>query len=154
MCLAPSRLAYFNMANSLVFSGLEELRTALRNLPAELAADASQIVQRRAENVATSVKAAYPSRTGNLRAGVKLTHVDQGKYSAGVIVKSSAKHAWLYEYGSETRTYTTIHGVKHPTGKMPPRPTFVPIVQRQRRAMWEDLAGLLREHGLLVTGTP
>lgn len=136
--------------NQLRFDGLAELREQLRNLPAELTAEASRMVDATANAAAVEIRTAYGEHnlTGNLQGGVTVTHTEGGKWSAGAIVKSSAKHAWLFENGSQAR-HTDIGANR---GSMPPRHTFVPIVARSRRVMWERLKTMLVRHGLQVSG--
>jgi len=136
------------MPNRLVFDGLSELREALRNLPAELAGEAQHIVEGAANGAAASIKAAYPVRTGNLRDHLTVTHVDQGKYSAGAIVKNTAKHAALFESGTQAR-HTDIGANR---GSMPPGHVFIPRVTKARRQMYTVLKDLLVRKGLLVSG--
>jgi len=136
------------MSNRLVFDGLSELREALRNLPAELAVEASHIVEGAANGAAAAIKRDYPVRTGNLRDHLVVTHVDQGKYSAGALVKNTAKHAALFEIGTQAR-HTAIGANR---GTMPPGHIFVSRVMQARRRMWEDLKDLLVRKGLVASG--
>lgn len=136
------------MSNTLRFDGLAELREQLRNLPAELTAEASRIVDGAANGAAAEIKAAYPVYTGNLRDHLVVTHTEGGKWSAGAIVKNTAKHAWLVEHGSQAR-HTDIGANR---GSMPARPIFVPAVMRARRRMYESLKQLLVRNGFQVSG--
>lgn len=142
------------MSNRIVFSGLEELRAALRALPETLTAEASSIVEGAANAMADAVKRDYPiGPTGHLAGGVHVTHFDRGKFSAGAIVKNAAKHAYIFENGTEARHYYTKRGVIHPTGKMPPGHVFIPLAVRWRRQMWERLAAMVKRNGLQVSGS-
>lgn len=138
------------MAGTLRFDGMSEFRAALRRLPDELKAEASHIVEATANGVAAQVKQNYPTgKTGNLVRGVTVTHFEGGKVSAGAIVKSVAKHAWLYEHGSKVRR--TGRGANR--GQMPEAPEskqMIPIVVRARRRMTEQLIGLLQRNGFTV----
>lgn len=136
------------MSVELHWSGLEELRAELRRLPAELTGEASHIVEGAANAAAADIKAAYPVRTGNLRDGLTVTHFDQGRFSAGAIVKNKAKHAYIFEIGTQTR-HTAIGANR---GSMPPGRVFIPRVIRARRRMYELLKALLVRKGLLVSG--
>lgn len=136
----------------LVFNGLAELKAALLHLPADLTGEATHLVDGIANGAAADLKAAYPERTGHLRAGVSVTHVDRGTFSAGAIVKSTAPHAWLFDNGSQARHYITKNGKTHVTGAMPPTHVFVKTLVEARRRMWEQLRGLLERHGLVVSG--
>ena len=74
--------------------------------------------------------------------------MDSGKYSAGAIVKNRAKHAYIFENGTQAR-HT---GLGYNRGAMPPGHVFIPEIVRRRRGMYEKLAEMLRQHGLQVPG--
>lgn len=133
--------------NRLRFDGLDELRAQLRALPRELADEGSSIVTGSAETAASLVRAAYPEKTGRLRRGVKVVKATSGPYGAGVVLVSAARHAHLIEFGTAVRHSR----IRKDLGRMIERPIFIPIVQRSRRAMYEQLAELLERHGLRVT---
>ena len=135
------------------FVGLEELKTALRNLPAELTSEGGHIVEGRANGAAATIKGGYPSRSGELRDKLTVEHT-RSRFGARSIVRNSSKYADEFEHGSEARHYVTKNGVKHLTGKMPPNPLFTQTVIRARRAMYDDLRGLLTRAGLQVSGEP
>jgi hypothetical protein len=133
--------------NRLVFEGLDELRAALRNLPTHLAAEASRPVMAAANAAAATIKAGYPVRTGKLRDGLTVETID-APFQAGAIVKNRARHAAIFEYGTQAR-HTAIGANR---GAMPPGHVFVPAIVRNRRRMYEELKGLLERNGLQVTG--
>jgi len=132
------------------WDGLAELRTSLRNLPTELTAEASGIVQRAAEDAATDIRAGYQAhrRTGNLADHVKVVPLSVGPFGAGVQVKSTAKHAAIFEHGTELR-HTSLGANR---GAMPPGRVFIPAVIRRRRSMYDKLKALLVNKGLEVHG--
>lgn len=134
--------------NRLVLNGLDELRQALRTLPADLTAEASHLIEGVANGAAADIKAAYPVRTGNLRNHLTVTHFERGRFSAGAIVKNTAKHASIFEHGTQAR-HTAIGAHR---GSMPPGHVFVPRMIRARRRMYQGLKDLLSRHGLLVSG--
>jgi hypothetical protein len=142
------------------FDGLAELREQLRNLPSELTAEASRIVDATANAAAVEVRTEYGRHniSGDLQSGVIVTHIDQGKYSAGAILKSTSPHAWLFDNGSQARHYFSKNGKEHETGKMwgriPPTHVFVRIVTRARRSMFGKFKDMLVRNGLTVTGEP
>lgn len=137
------------MANSvsLRMEGLKELRQALRDLPEHLRDEARDIVLNRAETARAAVDAAYPERTGRLKRGLTLK-TEYSAFGVSVLLRNRAPHAHLFEYGTQAR-HTSIGANR---GSMPARPTFIPIVSRQRRAMYEELIELLRREGLTVMG--
>ena len=64
-----------------------------------------------------------------------------------MVLKSAAPHAWLYEHGSVAR-HTKLG---RPRGVMPGNPVFVRNVIKFRRQMWQNLATMMKDHGLGVT---
>lgn len=136
------------MSTKFVFEGLEELKKALQALPDELTDEAREIVRTAATDAAEDIKAAYPVRTGNLRSHVFVTQFDRGRLSTGFVVKNTAKHANIFESGSQAR-HTAIGANR---GAMPPGHVFVPRVIRYRRRMWAGLKAMLVAYGLVVSG--
>jgi hypothetical protein len=137
------------MANRFRWTGLDELREELRNLPQDLTAEASDIVNQSAEGAAEFIRAAYPERTGNLKRGVVVVHQEAGKWGAAKIVKNTAKHAYIFENGSQARH----NAIGANRGAMPPGNVFVPRIVRARQQMYRTLAAMLETHGLKVSGT-
>jgi hypothetical protein len=146
--------------NSFTLHGWAEFREALRTLPAYLTGEAAKIVDASANSAAVAIRTEYGrhSRTGNLQAGVVVELRTTGRFGLRAMVWSKAKHAHLFEYGTEARHYITQHGEKHPTGRMwgktPAAPVFIPTMRRTRRDMYARLKDLLVRQGLLVTGDP
>lgn len=140
------------MANRWVWDGLEELKRDLRNMPSELSGDASEIVVSAAQEAAGEIRAEYEShrRTGNLANHVKVEVIQGGQFGAGAIVKSTAKHAHIFENGTQAR-HSAIGANR---GAMPPGHVFIPIVVRKRREMYSELRSLLTDKGLAVSGEP
>jgi hypothetical protein len=131
--------------NKLEMHGLEELREALRRLPEELAREAEDIIDNRGELAMAEIIQSYPRRTGNLRKGVRIRNIA----GRGRRVTSNAFHAHLYERGTKLRR--TKRGWNR--GRMPARPTVVPVAIRHRRLMEQELVDLLVRHGFIVTRT-
>lgn len=134
--------------NRIHWDGLEELRRVLRALPADLAVEASGIVLSHAEGAAREIRAAYPTRTGNLRNGVVVSKQAAGRYGTGVLVKNSAPHAFIFEHGTQARH----NAIGANRGSMPPGNVFIPRVIRWRRKMYEALKALLQKNGLIPVG--
>lgn len=134
--------------NRFVWEGLAELRAELRNLPATLAGEASHEVIGAANGAAADIKAAYPVRTGNLRDHLTVEALPTTGATAGALVKNTARHALLFEHGTQAR-HTDIGANR---GAMPAGHVFVPRVIRARRRMYQALADLLRRQGLQVSG--
>lgn len=135
------------MSVSLRYTGLAEMYADLRALPAHLRTEGAAIVVDEGAQAFNEIIEAYPSRTGNLKRGMKLeTHPSE--FGMRVILRNVAKHAWLYENGTQVR-HTDLgqnRGFAHPAH------VFVPRIIRHRRAMYARLAALLASTGLKVTG--
>jgi len=136
--------------NRLKFDGLAEFRAALRQLPAELAGEASHDVESAANSAAVAIRVGYGAhrRTGTLQESVVVEHLSAGPFGAGSMVKVTAPHAHLFENGTQAR-HTSIGANR---GSMPPGHVFIPAVVRARRAMYERLKALLVRNGLMVSG--
>ena len=138
------------MGASVKWSGLDEFIAELRNLPADLAADGSAIVTDTAEEARDAIVAAYPHRTGNLKKDVRLTVRTAGRFGAAVVVRSAAKHAHIFEIGTQAR-HNKLGANR---GSMPAGNIFVPIAIRKRRLMYERLKRMMQDKGLSVSGEP
>lgn len=133
--------------------GLDEFLRELRDLPADLTAEADTIVTESAGNVAALARAAYPAPTADsrgvtLRDGVRVEAVDAGPLGAASRVRNTAPHARMYEYGTAVRR--TSQGWNR--GAAPAHHVLVPIAVRERRAMYRALADLLERRGAIVAG--
>jgi hypothetical protein len=128
--------------------GLDELRELLRRLPEELRDEARGIIKQEADDAKDQIFAEYPEHTGNLRDHLYVSMKDHSRFGVGATVRNTAKHAWIFENGTQAR-HTAIGADR---GAMPPGHVFIPIVIRRRASMMNRLADLLRQHGLQVTG--
>ncbi len=136
------------MSASLTFTGMEELKAALRNLPAHLAQEAAGIVTGHADAAASNVRAAYARKTGALRQGVKVDKAVVNGAGASARVRSTGRLAYIYENGTEVpRRWKNGKS----TGRMPATHAFVRAVVPERRAMVDDLIALVEREGLTVT---
>jgi hypothetical protein len=133
--------------NRIQFTGLDALQQALRSLPADLARQGGTIVAASTASAGAAVVAAYPEVSGNLKSHVKVT-VEQTQFGTIGRVRSTAKHAFIFENGTQTRQTSLGHN----RGAMPPGNVFVPTVVRTRRAMVQQLIQLVNDQGLRVTG--
>jgi hypothetical protein len=129
------------MSATLEIRGLDEFKAQLLNLPAYLGSQAAPIVVQHGREAEAAIVAAYPAVTGNLKRGVKLTVLNSGSHGATVKVRSGAPHAWLYEHGRCRWGSVTT----------PPAFVFIPTMERTRRAMYHQLATLMRNAGLTVS---
>jgi hypothetical protein len=147
--------------DQLRWNGLTELRTALRNLPDNLTMEAAHILIGTANSVAVRVRGNYGIHnvTGTLqnRVGVEETAA-RSRYGVMTRVVSRAPHAHIFEKGVPNRR-TTRGGTKYyrrsaNRGRMPRPPRehrFIPTVADARERMYDQVADLLRRHGLTVT---
>jgi hypothetical protein len=135
--------------NKLAWDGMDEFKAALRKLPKELSDDGGDIVVDHATEAGSDIRAQYEASavSGNLAAHVKVD-VQQTAAGARALVKSTAKHAVIYENGTQVRKNAAGKNL----GAMPPAHVFVPTVIRARRAMTAKLIDLLERAGLEVSG--
>src|SRR6187431_1339941 len=136
------------MNADLKIAGLDELRAALKKLPADLQREASVIVQAQAEQMAVDVQGAFPlGPTGNLRSQVRVALSSDvvGGVSANVL--ATAKHSHIYEKGTAARSWK--NGKR--TGVMPAGNKFIPIAILRRRVMVAALVDVVERAGLTVT---
>ena len=127
------------------FDGMIEMIDDLRRMPTEVEKAASWHVQEAAETMASEVRGEYPTVTGNLVRGVKVTRINAFR----AVVRSTARHSSLYERGTVERKHASGKGV----GKMPkPDPTvFIPAAIKARRHMTEQLVRVVEAqtvHGM------
>lgn len=136
--------------NKLILEGLDDFKAALRKLPTELRDEAADVVEHAAEVAASSLRQSYPrGDSGNLRAGVKVTH-ERSTFGVSSTVKSTSPHAHLWEFGSQIRK--TRQGWNRGRSKEHKPDGLVPIAQRERKRMRGPLADLVRKAGFEVTG--
>lgn len=142
---------------AVTITGLDELREQLRNLPAELTAEASNIVLAAANGAEADMRAEYPP--GTLRESLAVTPKDTGgAFAAGVTLKNTSKVAFWWDNGTEARHYFTASGVRHETGAMwgrqPAPHTFVRnAIKARRDVMYPQLIRMLVQAGLVVSGS-
>lgn len=139
--------------NALEIKGLEELREALKKLPPELVTEGGAIVQAHAAETARLIEASYPvGPTGNLKSHVVMD-VQTDAVSAVARVRSTAKHAWIFEHGTKQRAWKSKPD--RTTGTMPQHKntaSFVDIAVRRRALMTAALIELVERAGLTVSG--
>lgn len=136
------------MSNRLTYDGMEEFKAALRQLPVELSRDGGDIVVRRSQEALDEIVEQYQnhSHSGNLASHVRL-EVQQQSAGARAVLKSTAKHAVIFENGTQVRKNAAGKNL----GAMPPAHIFVPTARRKRAEMVEDLVDLLKRAGLEVS---
>ncbi len=138
----------------LTFEGINELRDGLQKLPQDLAEKAARVVQATARQVGQELQFNYPrGKTGNLKAGVRVSIDGSTSVSAKGVVRSAAPHAHLYEkYTGNVRR--TNNGASR--GVMPASPDdkrLGPRASRARQRMYAQLIEIVEGEGLTVTVT-
>jgi hypothetical protein len=140
------------MSATFTWDGLQELRDALRNLPSELTGEGRTIIEGHGARAVASIIAGYPEKSGKLKRGVAVSTIEgSGQFFAGVIVRNKVKYAGWYEFGTASR-HTAAGWPRGAVPKSSPGRVFVPAMERERRAMWPDLRGLLERNGLVASG--
>lgn len=136
------------MSARVTIDGLDELRSALRNLPRDLEEEAGEIVLNAAHEAKAHIR--YPRRTGKMASRLVVRTLSGGSFGAAAEVRNTDPLAHIFERGSQAR-HTRIGANR---GSMPPGNVFVPVVIRKRREMFEKLKALLVRHGATVSGEP
>lgn len=126
------------MATTFRLAGLEEYVAALRDLAPGLANDVRGDQQAEAQSAAQALRAAYPSRTGQLRASVQVRTLG---------TNSPAKVAT-----EVTVTAPYVRFVEFGTRNTRPQPTFGPTMRRSREAFLQDMKSAVRARGLKTEG--
>lgn len=90
---------------AVTWEGLAEFVAQVEGLPAKVTDEASAITLEAAKQAADDIRAIYPEHTGNLRRGVRVSRRTPGGYRAEAVVRSTAPHAMLYEYGTAERSF-------------------------------------------------
>jgi hypothetical protein len=142
------------MSARVEWDGLEELKAALRALPAELAAEAAHIVEAKANQADADVTAVYGQHvvTGHLRDRQTVTETQAGPFGVAFEVKNPDPIAWLFDNGSEARHWLGGKSTGVMWGHTPPTHVFVRSMMRRRREMYAQLKALLERKGLVVSG--
>lgn len=130
------------------WQGLDELERQLAALPETVTAEADPIAERSATSAAATMRADYPFRTGELRAGVQVRQAAHDPTRIRWSVVNLHPLATIFEYGTQAR-HTELGAFR---GSMPAGKVFIPTAQRARAQMYEQLRELLRAQGAIVTG--
>lgn len=143
------------MSAKLKLDGVAPLAETLRGLPTELRDGAIPIVGEAVDVAEAEIGAAYPERSGNLRAGLRQDRAGGGlNTGARIVLKNTAKHAFLFETGSEYRhpdpawVRRTRRGGSR--GRMPAGKVFIPAVIRARARMVTALIAYVERAGFHV----
>ena len=96
------------------------------------------------------IAGAYPSRSGDLRNGLRLSTGGAGVRATARVVNTS-QHAYVYERGTRGKKRQWANGKN--TGAMPAGKVLIPIAVLHRRVMVAALVDLVTRAGLTVTTT-
>ena len=134
------------------WDGLEELKAALRQLPEELTAEASHIVEGIANGAIVDMRAEYP--TGELTRLLAQSTLSEGPFGVGIRIRNGSGYAWMWDHGTRARHWNSRS--KKSTGAMwgktkPPH-TFGRVMAQSRRRMYGQLKQMLERAGLTVRG--
>jgi hypothetical protein len=142
--------------NRIVFDGLDELKAALRALPAELTVEASREVEGAGNGAAVAIRTVYGAHrvTGHLQESVTVEQRQAGQFAAAVVVKANDPIAWLFDNGSQARHWAGGKSTGIMWGNTPPTHVFVKTMIAARRKMYDKLRDLLERKGLVVSGNP
>jgi hypothetical protein len=141
-------------ANRVELIGWNELLIQIRSLPQAFADEAAEMIDNTVEETAASLIQTYPIgpgsgryRGGNLRKGVKWGTTRSG-YGISGFVKSTAKHASIWEFGTQSRK--TRKGWNR--GKSPAHYNqgLVGIAIRKRRELRGKLIDVVRRAGFEI----
>jgi hypothetical protein len=140
--------------NRIVWSGLEELKRELRNLPTELTKEASNDVRAAANGAAVRVRTEYGKHrvTGRLQESVEVNEQSSGRFGVKFVVRSTDPIAWLFDNGSQARHWVSGKSTGTMWGRTPPTHVFVRTMIKSRREQFEKHKEMLRRHGLIVLG--
>lgn len=132
------------MSGRVQVTGLRELAEFFAKAPDAIRAEAMDVVRETTEAAANEIRPQYPVKTGTLRDRVRTTY-PASTVLAGVVL-SSAPHSHLYDFG--TRQRRTRSGANR--GRMPEKAVVVPVAQRYRVRLVEQLKAVIRRFGFVV----
>jgi len=141
------------------WSGMDELYTALNELPGTLSDEVTALARSSATEMVAALKIAYPR--GKDHKGKRLlneirwgamhladaNHITErmiGQYHTSVRVVNTSAYVWAFESGRRKGRH----------GTTPARPTFIPIRARFQREYYDLVVTLLEAKGLAVSGDP
>ena len=127
------------MASTLTIDGIADLKKAIGEFAGACTVEAQALADAAAASARDQIVAAYPEGpTGNLKRGVRVIRAKDDGHRALGIVKSTAPHAHLYEYG---------------TRRQPARPVLGEVASRVRRDYHRKLIAMVeRVTGMEIQG--
>ena len=124
------------------WEGLHEYEDQLTAWPAQAAQAAYTQVERSADRAFAIIQAGYPVVTGRLKAGLQERDVTTDALHPRYELRNDVVYARVWESGGNTTA-----GV-HKPGKL-----FVPTMQRERRALNQELIDIIHTGAERVTET-
>ena len=138
------------MSNRIVWDGLEELRAGLRALPATLTTAGGTAADAHGADAEREIRANYPATAASLSAGVTSERQDPSRFTVKLRISNTHPLAYIFEIGTAAR-HTQIGANR---GAMRPGKAFLPVMERERARMYEDLRVVLEREGLVASGAP
>lgn len=117
------------------FHGMSALIEDLRRMPTAIEAEASHHVHDAADIMVAELNNEYAEVTGHLKRGIRTTRVNAFR----AIVRSTARHAVIYERGTAMR----MHASGKSVGAMPKANVFIPAAIKSRRQMTERIVDVV-----------
>lgn len=138
--------------NTMVWTGLEEFKAALAQLPEACLGEAEKAIESEANAAYVTIAAVYGAHihTGTLRRLLTLSPLKRTGVVSGLQLRSGSPLAYIFDAGTEAR-----HWKKNGkyTGRMPPTWIFSRTVGRARRNLTQRFKEmLLRQGAAKVTG--
>jgi hypothetical protein len=137
------------MGASVKWEGLDELRAALRQLPADLTAEASLLLEGVANGAMADMRAEYPP--GELRDGLSQTTLTAGRFGTGIRIRNSSGWSWHWDHGTRLRHWRQGKSTGAEWGETTPKHTFGRAMAVGRRRWYTQAAQMLERNGLTVT---
>src|SRR5262245_31087533 len=129
---------------------MREFLNEMQRLPDDMTADATAIVQSHARDAQREIVTDYPEVSGNLKRNVSSDDQSRSRVSARVVLRSKAKHVWMFENG--TRERKTSKGWRRGAAKAAPQAQkAIDAAVNHRSRMIAALIALVRAAGFEVT---
>lgn len=120
------------------FSGMADLIEDLRRMPTAVESAASTLIHTAADTMHAEVLGEYAEVTGDLKAHVTVVQINAFRAQ----VKSTSRHASLYERGTVERQHASGKKV----GKMPKANVFIPAAIKARRHMVTEMIRVIESY--------
>src|SRR5215813_12735558 len=144
------------MSGRVQWSGLAELRAALRQLPAALAGEATRDVQASANAATYAVRRVYAEHvvTGNLLGATDTVATAVGPYGIRARVVAAAPHSWWFDNGTRVRQWRRNGKNTGAMWKGNPPHIFVRTMEAHRAELERRLIAIVARAGFVVSERP